>query len=444
MRSEHAVALADALLTGPWDAGRMVARARLVFAPVPVELAHVVDVVLAAHPTPPVDAPRSLQHLLLGLPLSAPVPVVAEGAPLLPTPRIRVVRRLLFTTSMVGSRFPLPRVDDVAALAERLGLTVGELDWFGDRRGWQRREPRSVLQHYRFRWLSRPGRTPRLLEAPRPRLKALQRQVLDELLAPVAVHPAVHGFVAGRSVLTGAAVHAGRDTVITLDLEQFFAGLTASRVAGVLRSAGYPEAVSWALTTLVCSTVPMAVLRAMPGAEAGGERFRLRRRLAAPHLPQGAPTSPHLANLAAFGMDRRLTALARRFGADYTRYADDLTFSGAPSLGRAADRLIGTVARIATAEGFSINPAKTRVRRAWQRQRVTGVVVNDRPAVARDEVDALRATLFNCVRFGPVSQNRSGVQDFRAHLLGRIAWVASTDARRGERLRALADRIDWN
>jgi hypothetical protein len=422
----------------------MTVRARLVFVPVPVELEHIVQAVLAAHPTPPVDAPRSLQHLLFGFPLSAPTPVVAPDAPPPRPVRIRVARRLLFTTSMVGSRFPVPRVDDVGALAERLGLTVGELDWFADPRGWQRREPRPVLQHYRYRWLTRPGRTPRLLEAPRPRLKALQRRVLDELLAPVRVHPAAHGFVPGRSVLTGAAVHTGRDTVITLDLEQFFAGLTASRVAGVLRSAGYPEAVAWALTTLACARVPVAVLRAMPGPDAGGERFRLHRRLVAPHLPQGAPTSPHLANLAAFTLDRRLTALAAQFGGDYTRYADDLTFSGPSSLGRRADRLIAGATGIVTAEGFAMNAAKTRVRRAWQQQRVTGVVVNDRPAVSRAEVDALRATLFNCVRFGPASQNRSGVDDLRAHLLGRIAWVASTDRRRGERLRAMAERIDWS
>jgi hypothetical protein len=85
----------------------------------------------------------------------------------------------------------------------------------------------------------------------------------------------------------------------------------------------------------------------------------------------------------------------------------------------------------------------TRVLRRGVRQRVAGVVVNARLNVGRAEYDALKAILFNCVRFGPEDQNRSGHADFRAHLAGRVAYVASLNPERGARLRELFDRIEW-
>ena len=105
----------------------------------------------------------------------------------------------------------------------------------------------------------------------------------------------------------------------------------------------------------------------------GGEdraRAALRRALAAPHLPQGAPSSPHLANLCVQRLDRRLAGYAAAAGAVYTRYADDLTFSGAAGLAPA--RLVRAVTQIVAEEGFTVNRAKTRVQRATQRQLVTG------------------------------------------------------------------------
>lgn len=170
---------------------------------------------------------------------------------------------------------------------------------------------------------------------------------------------------------------------------------------------------------------------------------RLGRRLATPHLPQGAPTSPALANLAAFGLDRRLAGLAAALGVTYSRYADDLTFSGPRLLAARAAGISATVATIAREEGFAVNEGKTRLATRAERQLVSGVVVNDWPNVTRAEYDLLKATLHNAARHGPAGQNRAGVPDFRAHLLGRIAWVESLHPARGERLRQTFGRIDW-
>ena len=163
----------------------------------------------------------------------------------------------------------------------------------------------------------------------------------------------------------------------------------------------------------------------MPVSESVPGHFRLSRRLATPHLPQGAPTSPALANLAAFSLDRRLTGLAAAVGARYTRYADDLVLS--------SDRRLRTpeamIAEIAADEGFRVNAAKTRVMGRGQRQTVTGVVVNAHPNVPRAEYDTLKAILHRAALDGPAGLDPS-------HLLGRIAWIESLNPARGAKLRA--------
>ena len=199
-----------------------------------------------------------------------------------------------------------------------------------------------------------------MIERPKTRLKAIQRRILREILAWIPVHDAAHGFVRGRSARTHAALHTGRRVVVRLDLEDFFAGVAAARVFGIFRTAGYPEGVAHTLTGLCTNAVP--------DRESVAGHYRLARRLATPHLPQGAPTSPALANLAAFRLDRRLTGLADALGARYTRYADDLVLS--------SDHYLRTpqavIAAIATEEGFRVNAAKTRVMGHGSRQTVTG------------------------------------------------------------------------
>jgi hypothetical protein len=228
--------------------------------------------------------------------------------------------------------------------------------------------------------------------------------------------------------------------VLRVDLEGFFAHVTGSRVAGLLRTAGYPDSVAAALAGLLVTATPPAVLAAAPPAADVHARRRLVARLAGPHLPQGAPSSPATANLLAHRLDRRLAGLADAVGARYGRYADDLVFSGSLPVHGLATR----VAAIAAEEGFRVRPGKTRVMPAHHRQSVTGVVVNVSPGIARRDYDDLRALLNNCIRTGPEAQNRAGHPTFHAHLLGRIAWVSTGRPARAARLRALFDEIDWS
>lgn len=342
-------------------------------------------------------------------------------------------------------RWPVHSWTTVDQLSVGLDLRDGELDWFSDVGGWLRTAPDGPLHHYRHRWTASRSGTPRLLETPAPRIQELQRRIARRVLDHIPVHDAAHGYVRGRSARTLAALHSGREMVVRLDLEGFFSHVTGHRVTQLFLAAGYPPAVASALAGLLVTTTPVRILRTAPSptSAVGVEpRRRLLERLARTHLPQGAPTSPSVANLVAHRLDRRLAGLASAVGATYGRYADDLVFSGDRTL--PAHGIAARVTAIAVEEGFRVRRDKTRVMPAHHRQRVTGLVVNASPSVQRKEYDALRALLHNCARTGPEAQNRTAEPAFRDHLQGRISWIASTNPARGARLNALFAAISWD
>jgi hypothetical protein len=142
-------------------------------------------------------------------------------------------------------------------------------------------------------------------------------------------------------------------------------------------------------------------------------------------------------------MDCRLAGLARSVGAVYTRYADDLAFSGNEEFERRVDRFSTHVAAILHEEGFAANHHKTRIMRRGVRQQLTGLVVNQRINIKRINFDRLKATLTNCVRLGPESQNREAHPSFREHLEGRIGFVEMVNPNKARRLRKLWEQIVW-
>jgi hypothetical protein len=230
--------------------------------------------------------------------------------------------------------------------------------------------------------------------------------------------------------------------VIRADLESFFASIAARRVYGVLRQAGYPEAVGYAITGLCTTVVPQAVWHAVELPPDLGRHHRLGQALAVPHLPQGAPTSPALANLVAFSLDRRLSGLARAFGSEYTRYVDDLTFSGSGKLRAGRSAFVEQLSAIVREEGFRLAEAKTVVLGSAGRQQALGAVLNHHPTLSRPERDALRALLHNCAVHGWRSQAR-GRDGFPDYVLGRIGHAAGLDPALGAKLRSRYDLIDW-
>jgi retron-type reverse transcriptase len=241
--------------------------------------------------------------------------------------------------------------------------------------------------------------------------------------------------------LDHAQAHIGQPVVLKFDLVDFFASVRASRVHALFATLGYSDDVARALTALCTTATPEPVLRRLH--EAGSLSWPQLQRLRDPHLPQGAPSSPALANLCAFRLDLRLEGLAHSLGARYTRYADDIVLSGGLRLRDALPRIEAWVALAALDEGFALNHRKTRCQLAAQRQTVCHVVVNQRPNLVRAEFDRLKAILHQCVRRGPAAQNRAGHADWRGHLLGRIAWARQLNPGKAQRLQRLFDQIRW-
>lgn len=296
---------------------------------------------------------------------------------------------------------PVWRCDDDVARA--LGLSTSELYHFACHR---LADPH--LHYVRFTIPKRSGE-PRPILAPKPRLKAIQRDLLALVLHRLPVHRAAHAFLPGRSIATNARPHLQREFLLTLDLRDFFGALHVGRVRGFLLAMGYGWEVASTLA-LLCTEAPrQAVL-------VHGEQFYTP--TASRSLPQGAPTSPMLANAIASRLDRRLSGLARSLGLSYTRYADDLCFSGDDPTHIAS--LMRLASQIIADEGFEVAAAKTRVQRRGQRQQVTGVVVNQTPGAPRARRRRLRAAIH---RYAQACARGEDDPTRRRQLEGELAYI---------------------
>jgi RNA-directed DNA polymerase len=266
-----------------------------------------------------------------------------------------------------------------------------------------------------FRMAKRSGGS-REITAPRPALKHVQMWIHQQITSRLTPHEACHGFVVGRSIVSNAEPHTDQAIVLKLDLLDFFPSVSRRAVFRTYRRIGYNRAVANLLTSLT-------TLR-------GG-------------LPQGAPTSPQLANLAAYEMDVRLAAYCQRRGLAYTRYADDLTFSGTPAAHVGAKRMIETIIR---GSGFRPNEVKTRYMRKSERQAVTGIVVNELTNWPRDRVRRLRQEIYYLEKYGP-SQHLAhrGVNHarYKEHMYGHVFALNSARPDKAAPLLEALDRVAW-
>jgi hypothetical protein len=326
----------------------------------------------------------------------------------------------------------IPRIETPRELADWFWLEDGQLDWYADLHGLAYKTRNERLRHYHYHLLEKANGGIRLIEAPKPRLKEMQRQILDYILNPIPAHTAAHGFVKGRSIQPFAAPHVGRQVVLRMDLQSFFPSIGCSRIQALFRTVGFPEPVADLLGGICTTATPSEVCRHL------ADPTYSRR-----HLPQGAPSSPALANLCAYRMDCRLTGLAHSAGANYSRYADDVAFSGGADFEKRVERFSLHAAAIVLDESFDVQHRKTRIMRQNVRQHLAGLVTNQRLNVSRRDFDQLKATLTNCVRFGPENQNRNQHPAFQAHLDGRIGFVETINPTRGARLRTLFEAIKW-
>ena len=246
------------------------------------------------------------------------------------------LRHAMGVTTPVAPYTPRFEKEAVIWCAALLGVEVNRLEEILN----------NVSGHYQEFWMRKRSGGYRMISAPDKDLQAIQSTIYSRILSSVTiVHPAAVGFRCGRSVVDNAAPHLGKRYVLKMDIHDFFGSIRSPRVRQTFKKIGYPENVSKVLGALCC----------------------LHR-----HLPQGAPTSPALSDIVGYEMDRKLAALAAEYGLTYTRYADDLTFSGDVF---PKEQIIPQVKRIIRDEKFEPNHKKTHFMNQSSRKIITGVSV---------------------------------------------------------------------
>lgn len=235
-----------------------------------------------------------------------------------------------------------------------------------------------TVDRYRTFTIPKKNGESRMLHAPTAKLKSLQRCLKALLQSIFEPHEAATGFVLGKSIVDNARPHVEKPYVYNLDLKDFFTSIEFHRVKACLKLrpfdlTGTREPLAFLIANLCCVRDPSQPNRAF--------------------LPQGAPTSPFLTNVVCQRLDKLLTGLARRFGAIYTRYADDLTFSSYSNIYRSGSEFRVELKRIIDDQRFTINLAKTRLQRPGYRQEVTGLVVNKRVNVSQNYLREVRQML---------------------------------------------------
>lgn len=333
--------------------------------------------------------------------------------------RVQLHRKLQRPPEEIAERFrSLSTPDDIADLLE---LPWSQLHYITSR----------GIQRYPYRTFTIPKKNggSRSIQSPSRTVRILQRKLLEALILVYKPHPAAHGFVPRKGILSNAKKHEGSRLMLNVDIEDFFPSIEFSRVRGVfIRRFGLPENVSTVLARLCCNT---------------GD--------APDHLPQGAPTSPIISNMICHSMDRDLVRLSRRYGLYYTRYADDLTFSTrrnsfpldvAHVVGDQLEEVGPELLDIITEHGFELSAKKSRAASRASRLSVTGLTVNEFANVPRRYVRAIRGMLHAWQRYGVMdTQTRferdydryGGKVDFRTVLQGHLSFIRS--------IRGVDDRV---
>lgn len=302
----------------------------------------------------------------------------------------------------------LPLLSSPAVLADEMGMDLSRLRWLTYHRD------NATLCHYHRFTIPKKGGGERLISAPKQELRKAQKWVKEHILDRIPLHDAAYGFVPGRSTVDNASCHLGQEAVIKMDLQDFFPSITFRRVKGVFGSFGYSEAISTLLALL--TTEPPREEVMFDGKYyyvAIGER----------QLPQGACTSPGITNIICRRLDQKLEELAKGLNFYYTRYADDLTFSCGKESTQHIGILLRGVREQVRFEGLQVNEGKTRILRSSRRQRVTGIVVNEKPNLTRKELRRFRALLHNIEANGLEAENRNDHPRFWSFIQGYVSYI---------------------
>ena len=248
---------------------------------------------------------------------------------------------------------------------------------------------------------------------------------LDELLVKVPISQYANGFAPGRSIVTNASPHVNADLIVNMDLKDFFPTISYKRVWGMFKKLGFSDQNATVLALICTEPVEEKV-------EVDGEIYYISEGERV--LPQGAPTSPAITNIICRRMDQRMAGIAKKLDFTYTRYADDMTFSGPESSRQNLQKLLWQTKGVIKDEDFQIHPGKTRMMSNGNRKEVTGIIVNEKTTISRKKLKAFRALLFQIEKDGPKGKTWGESPDLMASILGFARYVYMVDKEKGKPL----------
>lgn len=290
---------------------------------------------------------------------------------------------------------------DIIKISEALDVPVDKLYMLSNNYKPRKKRRGSTYENYHTVVIHHGrGHKNRRLSVPNAFLKMVQRRILECYLYQLEVSDHSTAYCKGKSLLDNASPHVGKECVLKLDISHFFDSIDDDMVYLVMKRLALSVPATSLLTHL-CT-------------------YKTR-------LPQGAPTSPYIANLVMKQFDEKLGCWCRKNNITYTRYCDDMTFSGTKSAIRES-RIISKVKSLLYRMGFTLNDKKTVFISSSQQQRVTGVVVNEKPTLSRSQKRSIRQEVYYCQKYGAVeSINRKRLDipsDKYLHsLLGQIAFA---------------------
>ncbi|TCP65318.1 reverse transcriptase family protein [Baia soyae] len=304
----------------------------------------------------------------------------------------------------------LPVLQTAKELACAMEIELNRLQWLT-----YHRDTATLCHYHRFSIPKKSGGT-REISAPKPELRQAQQWVKEHILDLLPIHPTAYGFVKGKSTVDNARVHIQKRIVVKMDLQDFFPTITFWRVRGLFEWMGYSRQISTLLALLTTEPPHQQV-------KYDGKYYYIA--IGERQLPQGACTSPAITNLITWGMDQQLHAWTEKMGYAYSRYADDLTFSSETlSSSQQVGVLLKRVRSTVKLHGFQVNEEKTRILRHTRRQRVTGIVVNEKPNLTRRRLRQFRALLHDVELHGLEAANRQNHPNLWAYINGYISYMA--------------------
>jgi RNA-directed DNA polymerase len=276
----------------------------------------------------------------------------------------------------------------------------------------------NTSKHYKLAKIPKKNSEIRLVYVPSFDLKQIQKWILTSILEKLPISKNAIGFRKGYSILDNAKPHTNKKCLLCIDFKDYFPSITYERVFNLFKTIGYTNEVANSLTNLCTYNG---------------------------YLPQGAPTSPYIANLVTLELDNYIEEYIEDKEISYTRYADDITFSSDRDL----SDFILPIKEIIKNHGFQINHKKTRIKYPHQRQMVTGLVVNNqKPAIPRKHIKKLKQEIYYCKKYGvhghlTNKKDRKYYSNYKNYLFGMAYYFKMIDKKIGQKFIDEIKEIPW-